>query len=276
MVDSIPKVIHYCWFGEQPHPPAVVRCMNSWRRLMPDYRIIEWNETNTDLTTNDYVREAYAARKYAFVSDYVRLKVLHDEGGLYMDTDVEVIKSLDAFLHHESFSGFEDEAHVPTAVMGARAGNGWIGVLLAEYADLHFVLPDGTYDARTNVSRITATTRESFGVAMNNSFQDIPGLLTIYPRDRFCPKSYATGVITTTRNTHAIHHFSGSWRHEEHRTFKRFQGRVNRAFGPLIGGWLLAVRSVARNEGWRALPGRALHGAIKRLRRLVNRDRWSR
>ena len=264
-MESIPKVIHYCWFGDKPHPPAVVRCLNSWRKLLPDFRIVEWNETNTDLASNRYVREAYEARKYAFVTDYVRLKVLHDYGGVYMDTDVEVVKSLDAFLRHDAFSGFEDEGRVPTAVMGARAGNAWIGVLLAEYDDATFTLADGTYAETTNVARITATTRDRFGVPMDNAFHDLPGVVTIYPRDFFCPKSYATGVITKTPNTHAIHHFSGSWRSDDHRDRKRAQGQLNRLLGVRLGSAALTVRHIYRTEGPLAVPGRAWRGLRRRI-----------
>ncbi len=261
--DSIPKVIHYCWFGMKPHPAFVVKCMDSWRRVLPDYRIVEWNETNTDLDANAYVREAYDAGKYAFVTDYVRLKVLHEHGGIYMDTDVEVVRSLDAFLHHDAFSGFEHETSVPTAVMGSRAHNQWIAELLAEYGSLHFILPGGDYDLTSNVSRITATTKEVFGVRMDNSFQDLARLVTFYPREVFCPKSYATGVITRTPNTHAIHHFAGSWRSEGHRQRKMAQARLNNLLGVRLGGWLLAVRDTYDAEG-----------ALGVARRVVDRVKW--
>lgn len=266
-MDSIPRIIHYCWFGERPHPQSVVRCMDSWRKVLPDYRIVEWNETNVDLNANAYVREAYAAGKYAFVSDFVRLSVLHALGGIYMDTDVEVLKGFDPFLRHQAFSGFEDEVHIPTAVMGCQAGNEWIRLLLEEYDHLHFTRPDGTYDLTTNVVRITETTRSRYGISMDNTPQEIPGVLTLYPSDYFCPKSYATGIITRTVNTHAIHHFGGTWRSDEHRARKASQARVNRLFGVRIGGWLMAVRQVYLTEGVAALPGRAL----RRVGRLVIR-----
>lgn len=270
-MDSIPKVIHYCWFGGRPHPESVVRCMDSWRRVLPDYRIIEWNETNFDVNTNDYTREAHSAGKFAFVTDYVRLKVLHDYGGIYMDTDVEVLKSLDRFLHHAAFSGFEDETRIPTAVMGSQAGNEWIGLLLADYDGLHFRGTDGQEDLTTNVSRITRTTHDHYGLAMDNRFHEIPGVLTLYPKDYFCPKSYGTGIITRTANTHAIHHFSGTWRTEDRRAFKAAQGRLNRLFGTRIGGHLLAVRHVYVTEGVAALPGRVVRGLQRRISGLWRR-----
>ena len=268
MNNRIPKVIHYCWFGKKPHPESVVRCMDSWRRVLPDYRIIEWNETNFDVDSTHYTREAYAAGKYAFVTDFVRLKVLHDHGGIYMDTDVEVVKSVDRFLDHSAFSGFEDEHNIPTALMGSQAGNKWIGLLLADYDGVHFTDRDGDHDLTTNVSRITRTTRAHYGLAMDNQFHDIPGVLTLYPTDYFCPKSYSTGVITRTANTHAIHHFSGTWKTEERRAYKALQGRLNRRFGTGLGTTLLAVRNVYVAEGIRSLPGRAVRGLRSRLGRL--------
>lgn len=267
-MQSIPKVIHYCWFGQQPHPPAVVRCMDSWRRLLPNYRIIEWNESNTDLTTNRYVREAYAAQKYAFVTDYVRLRVLFEHGGVYMDTDVEVVRSLDAFLRHDAFSGFENENEVPTAVMGSRSGNRWIGALLAEYDELAFVKPDGTFDVTTNVARISATTRDRFGVPMDNEFHELPGVLTMYPREVFCPKSYATGVITRTSSTHAIHHFAGSWKPVAQRQRRELRGRLNRLLGVRAGGWVFAIIHVWQEEGAAAIPLRLFRSLSRPFGRL--------
>ena len=109
----IPKVIHYCWFGKKPLPPLAVNCIDSWKKFCPDYEIIEWNEKNFDINSNTYVREAYENKKWAFVSDYVQLYALYNYGGIYMDTDVQVLKPLDAFLNDQAFSGFEAYDRVP-------------------------------------------------------------------------------------------------------------------------------------------------------------------
>lgn len=262
---GIPKVIHYCWFGGTPHPAFMQRCMRSWHRHLPDYQIVEWNESTFPLDQNRYAHEAYEAGKFAFVTDYVRLKVLYDHGGVYVDTDVEVVRSLDSFLRHEAFSGFEDPQHIPTAVMGSRAGNQWIGALLADYDRRAFVQADGSFDLTTNVTRITEITRKTFEVRLDNSRQEIPGILSLYPTDFFCPKSYRTGIISTTVNTHAIHHFAGSWRSEEQRRWARLSERVHRLLGVRVGGWVLAARSIWLTEGVVALPGRLARSLRRRM-----------
>ena len=150
----IPKKIHYCWFGGKALPEDTVRYIGSWRRHCPDYEIKEWNESNFDLDMFPYVREAYDAGKYAFVSDVARLYALVSEGGVYMDTDVEVLKPLDCFLGHEAFSGFEDAGHVTTGVIGSEKGGKYVSENLAEYGKRHFVKEDGSLDTTTNVAVI--------------------------------------------------------------------------------------------------------------------------
>ncbi|MBQ7544534.1 MAG: hypothetical protein IJT02_06275 [Synergistaceae bacterium] len=134
----IPKVIHYCWFGGKPLPELAQKCLASWEKFCPDYEIVRWDESNFNVNCCDYVREAYEAKKWAFVSDYARLKVLVDNGGVYMDTDVEVIKPLDEFLVHEAFSGFESEKAIPTGIMACEKGFAPFAEMLADYHTRHF------------------------------------------------------------------------------------------------------------------------------------------
>lgn len=211
-MDAIPKMIHYCWFGNNPQPELMKECMASWRRFLPDYELVEWNENSFDLGRSRYAREANEVRKFAFVSDFVRLAVLHEHGGIYMDTDVEVTKNLDRFLLHRAFSGFEDATRVPTGIIGSRVGNPWIGRLLQDYDDRIFLLDDGTLDQTTNVETITRITAQEFGLRLDGTFQDLHELVTFYPTDYFCPKDYRSGNISMTPNTHAIHHFNASWK----------------------------------------------------------------
>lgn len=206
----IPKIIHYCWFGRGKMPELALRCIDSWRLYLPDYKLVLWNEDNFDINSNKYVKEAYVARKFAFVTDYVRLYAMCEYGGIYMDTDVEVLKSLDSFLFHKAFSGFEDVDSIPTGIMASEKGGTWVKMQLEHYKDKCFVLPDGTYDMTTNVATITSLMVDN-GFILDNTLQDFRGIITIYPKDYFCPKSYKTGEIIKTDRTHTIHHFAGSW-----------------------------------------------------------------
>lgn len=206
----IPKIIHYCWFGGNPLPEDAQKCIASWKKFMPDYEIKEWNESNFDVNITPYTKEAYEARKYAFVSDYARLYALYTDGGIYMDTDVEVLKTLDVFLTHNAFSGFESDGNVPTGMMASEKNSIWAKDLLDGYIGRKFIMPDGSLDMTTNTTVIT-NYMVSKGLILNNKFQDFPGLATMYPSDYFCPKDHRTGVIKLTKNSYCIHHFAGSW-----------------------------------------------------------------
>lgn len=207
----IPKVIHYCWFGRGPKNDLANKCIESWKKFLPDYEIKEWNEDNFDLSKYKYAAEAYDNRKYAFVTDVVRLYALYTEGGVYMDTDVEVLKSFNPFLHHVMFSGFETDYTVPTGMMAAEKGSIWAKELLDQYNDRAFVMPDGSLDMTTNTKVITDYMVEK-GLILDNTYQDFPNLCTMYPADYFCPKDHTTGKIRITKNTVCIHHFAASWR----------------------------------------------------------------
>lgn len=209
-MNKIPKIIHYCWFGKGEMPDKAKVCIASWKKFCPDYKIVEWNENNFDLNQNLYVKQAYDCRKFAFVTDYVRLYVLYQYGGVYMDTDVEVLKNIDNFLIHNAFSGFESNLFVPTGIMASSKGNLWIKDLLEEYDNLSFIKKNGEMDLTTNVIRITNISTEKYHLNKNGKYQDL-GEVTFYPSDYFCPKSWETGIINLTENSHTIHHFNGSW-----------------------------------------------------------------
>lgn len=228
----IPKIIHYCWFGRGKMPKMALKCIASWKKYLPDYTIKEWNEDNFDLSLYPYALEAYENRRYAFVSDVARLFALYTEGGIYMDTDVEVLGSLDPFLHHTAFSGFENETSVPTGIMASEKGGQWAKDILDAYNGRHFVLPDGKFDTTTNVIAITNYMVER-GLKQDNTYQDFPALITIYPRDYFCPLVYGQKTTHFSNNTVAIHHFAGSWLPRTER-FKRDH--------PTLMKWLHKIR----------------------------------
>lgn len=212
----IPKVIHYCWFGRNPLPPLAVKCIESWRKFLLDYEIREWNEDNFDVDAIPYTREAYEARKYAFVSDYARFKILYEYGGLYFDTDVEVIRPLDDIIARGPFMGCERDATGATAPsvapglgLGVNPGLGLYRELLDLYATLHFRNADGSLNFKTVVQYTTELLCEH-GLRNTSEVQEVAGVW-IYPKEYFCPKSYEDGKIRLTDNTVCIHHFAGSW-----------------------------------------------------------------
>lgn len=205
----IPKIIHYCWFGGGSLPETAKECMRTWSELLPDYAVRRWDESSFDIHSCPYVEEAYQAGKYAFVTDYVRLYALYHEGGVYMDTDVEVVRPLDEFLQLQGFSGFEKPDEVPTGIMAAERGLPFIAELLHDYDDLHFLKADGSQDVTTNVVRITNAALRH-GLKLNNERQTVDGF-TFFPMDVFCPKDPRTREINRTERTYTIHHFAGSW-----------------------------------------------------------------
>lgn len=206
----IPQKIHYCWFGHGPMPELALKCIESWHKHMPNYEYKLWNEDNFDIHINAYVEEAYNNKKFAFVTDYVRLYALYTEGGIYMDTDVEAIKPYDDLLHYSGFIGFEGSKHSPigTGTMACMPGNDWAKEQLDAYIGVHFINPDGSFDLTTNPTRITSI-MESHGFVTNGEGQDYKDI-HIFPVDYFCPRQ-TTGEIIMTENTYCDHHFMGSW-----------------------------------------------------------------
>lgn len=208
----IPKKIHYCWFGGNPLPELAVKCIESWKKCCPDYEIIEWNESNFDINCCDYVKEAYQAKKWAFVSDYARFKILYENGGLYFDTDVEIIKSFDDIISKSGFMGREsnkDMSVAPGLGLAASPGLELYRELLETYQNLHFINNDGTLNLKTVVEYTTEILLKH-GLKDTKEIQQIAGI-NIYPEEYFCPMNYDTGEVILTENTYSIHHYTASW-----------------------------------------------------------------
>jgi hypothetical protein len=214
MENKIPKIIHYCWFGKKPLPKLAQKCIKSWQKYCPDYQIIRWDETNFDINSNLYIKQAYEAKKYAFVSDYVRLWALYNYGGIYMDTDVELIKNLDSFLNKKAFIGFQssyklnlDLITLNSGLIGAQKGNKFIEDILDLYNSLSFVNNDN-FDLTPNTVRITEYAIRKYNLIPKDIFQDL-GDIVIYPSEYFSPGNYY--FLKLTNNTYAIHYFTASW-----------------------------------------------------------------
>lgn len=239
MENKIPKIIHYCWFGGNQLPEDALKCIESWKRYCPDYEIIEWNESNFDINCNMYVKEAYESKKWAFITDFVRLKALVENGGIYMDTDVEVLKPLDEFLKHHAFSGFESNRNIPTGIMGCEKDFELFKIFLDDYKDRHFILKDGSFDLTTNVVTITNICKK-YGFKENGKKQEVEGFV-LYPSDYFCPKNYYTEEINITENTYTIHHFSGSWLSEENKKQIVTKRNLCKKYGNKFGAILFKI-----------------------------------
>lgn len=206
----IPKTIHYCWFGRGEMPQLALDCIASWHKYMPDWEYKLWNEDNFDINSNDYCREAYQAKKYAFVTDYVRLVALEKEGGLYLDTDVEVFKSFEPLLQFHAFAGFEGSKHQPigTCVMASEPHGVWVTEQLRDYDARHFIQGDGRFDLTTNVNYISSRMRQQ-GFLQNGEEQDYKDL-HIFPVDYFSPR-HTTGEYIRTEHTYSEHKCFASW-----------------------------------------------------------------
>ena len=206
----IPQKIHYCWFGRGPMPELALECIDSWHRFMPDYEYKLWNEDNFDVGCVPYVKEAYESKKYAFVTDFVRLFALYHEGGIYMDTDVEVLKPYDDLLELPGFTGYEGSKYLPpvTGTIASEAGNAWVKEQLSAYESIHFINPDGSLDTTTNTVRISEIMKK--GGFVQNGEKQVYLDMHIFPVDYFCPRQ-TTGEYLLTDNTYCDHHFMGSW-----------------------------------------------------------------
>lgn len=209
-MNKIPRIIHYCWFGNGEKNELMKKCIDSWKLYLPEYEIKEWNEKNFDINSNIYTAEAYKEKKWAYVTDYVRLHALYNEGGIYMDTDVEVLKNIDRFLVHSAFSGFEDIQFIPTGIMGAEKYNQWIKDLLDYYKEKKFYNENGELDLTPNTVTITELSHK-YGLELNGNYQVLEHDIHIYPKEFFCPKEHATNKLIITENSYCIHHFNGSW-----------------------------------------------------------------
>ena len=227
----IPKVIHYCWFGEKPLPKAAIRCIDSWKKHFPDYEIREWNESNYDVRKIPYTAEAYGAKKYAFVSDYARFDILYEQGGVYFDTDVEVLRPFEDILTQGAFMGREsDGADVnPGLGMAAAPGLALYREVLDHYQDQHFLRGDGSLNMETIVSRTTGILR-AHGLKNEPGVQQVAGV-RVYPKEYFDPLDNNTGEITVTENTHSVHWYAMSWLPKRQQIIRRITRRFHRVFG---------------------------------------------
>lgn len=220
----IPKIIHYCWFGHSEYPEKVKYCMKSWKTFMPDYKFVFWNEDNFDLNSVQFVRQAYDAKKYAFVSDYVRIYALKNYGGIYLDTDIEVVKSFDNILNSKAVFGTDESGYL-TAFMAAEANHPYFIQLLDLYDNMNFLQKDGTMNTEVNNTWMQNILR-SYGYQKKNVMQNLEQGIIIYPCEYFHAKSLTSGKLMDTENTYCIHHHTLLWVNTKTRIIKFVRMRI--------------------------------------------------
>ncbi len=224
----IKKVIHYIWLGGKEEPKILKKCKKSWKKYCPDYEIKRWDESNLDININAYVKEAYEAKKYAFASDFFRFYVLYNEGGIYLDIDVKLLKPIDKFLNDKLFTGFECETLVnPGLIMGAEEKNPMLKKFIDCYDGRHFLV-DGKPN-ETTICQITTDELVKYGLKLDDTEQVIEGC-HIYPKEVFCPLTYGTFEKKITKKTVSIHLYFESWKVD-----KTFKGRVKAILRKILG-----------------------------------------
>ena len=241
----IPKIIHYCWFGGKPLPKIAETCIASWKKYLPDYEIKRWDESNFDVNAIPYTREAYAACKFAFVSDYARFWILYHYGGVYFDTDVEAINNMDDIISAGNFMGVEQQNDeritvAPGLGIGVIRENPLFGQMIEVYSRAHFLNDDGT-PCLKNIVEITTEQLQKYGLRNISEIQECCGF-TIYPKDYFCPIDYDTRELKITENTRTIHHYAESWVPRA----TRFKNALSRLFGKRFMSCLIRIKAFVK------------------------------
>lgn len=226
----IPKKIHYCWFGKNKKTESMEKCIESWKRFCPDYEITEWNEDNFDINCIPFVKEAYEAGKWAFVSDYARLKIIYDNGGIYLDTDVELIKSLDDLLNLEAYAGFEGDTQIATGLgFGAEKGHPMVYALMEDYHNRCFSCH---IDDLMAIACPVINTKvfEKYGFEPNGKMQTVNGM-KIFPKEYFNPMDSQIYELNVTEKTYSIHRYDATWRNQN----SALKKAIIRAFVKVFG-----------------------------------------
>lgn len=233
--DKIPKIIHSIWIGNGKKSKIVKQCEDSWTTFANDYKIIEWNEKNFDLSrVPKYVKEAYQEKKWAFVSDYIRLKVLYENGGIYMDTDMELFRKIDDLLKHDGFLCIESKFTISTAIIATKKHAKWIKDLLDEYEKINFINEDGTYNIIPNTKRVYNYMVKNLSYSYSNKIRKYDNGLIIFPSEYFSPLNCFDGRKKITKNTYGMHHYDNTWKSKKEKIKKKILQILTRIFGEEI------------------------------------------
>ena len=228
---AIPKIVHYCWFGGKEKPDSVKKCIESWKKFLPDYQLVEWNEDNFNIEKLQYTKEAYAAKKYAFVSDVARIEALYQYGGIYMDTDVEVLKTFTPLLDARCILGMEEKGYVATSFMAFEKEHPLVKQFLNLYENISFLDKNGQIITGTNVAKLTNLFIEK-GFVQENYYQELEEGIKIYPKEFFSPYDYINCHYNITENSYCVHHFSVSWMSKKEQVKKEIKKQLSKILGP--------------------------------------------
>ena len=262
----VEKIIHYCWFGGKELPELAIKCIESWKKYCPDYEIRRWDESNFDIDSCDYVREAYNQKKWAFVSDYARFWILYNYGGLYFDTDVELIKPIDDLVEKGAFMGLERDVDFssfnkdnggekiyanPGLGLYADRGLEFYADILEAYRGRHFLDVNGNEDKTTVVDIVSDFFRKDKIDIIDEATLKSKGI-HLYRKDVFCPMDYRTGKMEITEQTRSIHHYVASWMSEDELRcqfiFRSMKEKYGNFFGRIIG-YIITIPLRARISG---------------------------
>lgn len=263
----IPKIIHYCWFGGKPLPPKAKKYIESWKKFCPDYEIKEWNESNFDVHCCRYVEEAYNAKKWAFVSDYARFLALYNEGGIYFDTDIEVLKPFDNLLGCGAFFGFGWET-LTLPVFGASKGLDCYRKILYYYEQRAFIQADGSYDLSPIENSAMKILIEDYGLVVNGKEQMLKEDIVVYPKEYFCSTKWDTGEIIRNPLLYIIHYADGSWLSDEQKQAVKIKKCLKKLLGSKLGDLLGTAVVFAQIQG---VKSTYYHGKNYVIRKVGNR-----
>lgn len=260
---KIPKVIHFCWFGENELSSQEQKCIQSWQKNCPNYTIKKWDENNFDVNCCTYVKEAYQAKKWAFVSDYARFWILYNYGGIYFDTDVELIKPIDDILAKGPFMGLESGSNciAPGLGIACYPKHPVYKEIVEKYSKMKFILDDGTFNDQTVVFYTTEILKK-YGFKDGKDIQNVVGI-HIYPADFFCPMNYENGVLSVTDNTRSIHHYRSSWFSDDEKQWLEKKRWVMKTFGVKAGKAIWIIPAFVRQVRLKGIY-KAIRMATKR------------
>lgn len=234
----IPKTIHYCWLSGDPFPELIDNCINSWKKQLPDYEFILWDTNRFPMDENKWVKEAYEAKKYAFAADYIRLYVIYNYGGIYLDTDIQVLKSFNTLLHLPYFLGSEGNTTIEAGVFGAQKGTPWLANCLSYYKNRTFIKVDGSFDIITLPKIMIQCIQKDYKIIEMSkatieklTYTEEEKILHLFPKEYFCAKNHGTGVIEKTKNTFSIHHFAMSWISKKNAFLPNLKRKLITVFG---------------------------------------------